>query len=160
MLAQQQTQLLSFLAAAVQDLVPDADVTIKLERPKMSAHGDIATNLAMQLARPARRNPRELAAEIVAHINRQPEANTLIEEATVAGPGFINFRLTHAAQHAVLDAIASQGTQFGQQPARQDKVMVEFVSANPTGPLHVGHARQAALGDTLCRLLATQGYSV
>ncbi|HLR13527.1 MAG TPA: arginine--tRNA ligase [Burkholderiaceae bacterium] len=160
MLAQQQTQLLSFLAAAVQDLVPDADVTIKLERPKMAAHGDIATNLAMQLARPARRNPRELAAEIVAHINRQPEANTLIEEATVAGPGFINFRLTHAAQHAVLDAIASQGTQFGQQPARQDKVMVEFVSANPTGPLHVGHARQAALGDTLCRLLATQGYSV
>lgn len=160
MLAQQQTQLISYLANAVNKLVPDADVDIRLERPKVAAHGDIATNVAMQLARPAKRNPRELAADIITHLEQQPDASGLIAEATVAGPGFINFKLTHAAQHAVLDLIRTQGEHFGHQPRHDKKVMVEFVSANPTGPLHVGHARQAALGDAICRLFSSQGFTV
>src|SRR5690625_7157034 len=102
MLVQQQKQLVSCLADAVGQLVPEAEVNIRLERPKVAAHGDIATNVAMQLARPAKRNPRELATAIVDHLKQQPEAAALVAEATVAGPGFINFRLTHAAQHAVL----------------------------------------------------------
>src|SRR5699024_3990789 len=89
-----------------------------------------------------------------------PGAAALIDSADVAGPGFINFKLTHAAHQAVLDVIQEQGERYGHQPARADKLMVEFVSANPTGPLHVGHARQAALGDSLCRIFASQGYTV
>lgn len=160
MLAEQQQQLIALLQSAVHALVPDATPTITLERPKVAAHGDVASNIAMQLAKPARRNPRELAQEIVAHVQANPDAQPLIASAEVAGPGFINFRLTTAAHQAVLHTIATQGVQYGYQPARTDKVLVEFVSANPTGPLHVGHARQAALGDAICRLFATQGFDV
>ena len=160
MLAEQQQQLISLIQTAVQQRVPDASPNIVLERPKVAAHGDIATNVAMQLARPARRNPRELAQEIVTAIMAQPEAANLIASAEIAGPGFINFRLTHAAQQAVLDVISQTGERYGYLPSQDEKVMVEFVSANPTGPLHVGHARQAALGDSLCRIFASQGREV
>lgn len=160
MLAGQQQQLISSIRAAVQQLMPDASPTVLLERPKIQAHGDIATNIAMQLARPARRNPRELAQEIVAILMEQDETTELIASAEVAGPGFINFHLTHSAQQAVLDVIQKTGSRYGHQPDQSTKVMVEFVSANPTGPLHVGHARQAALGDSLCRIFAAQGHTV
>lgn len=160
MLAGQQQQLISLIQAAVQQLVPDACPTILLERPKVAAHGDIASNVAMQLARPARRNPRELAQQIIDILIASPDAAALVSSAEVAGPGFINIRLTDAAQQAVLHVIQEQGQQYGHQPSRPDKVMVEFVSANPTGPLHVGHARQAALGDSLCRIFESQGYAV
>lgn len=160
MLLEQQQQLITLLQSAVSALVPDASPTITLERPKVAAHGDIASNVAMQLARPAKRNPRELAQQIVDHVMANTEAHTLIASADIAGPGFINFRLTHAAHQAVLTAIAEQKDQYGKQAARDDKVMVEFVSANPTGPLHVGHARQAALGDAICRLFSSQGHHV
>src|SRR5690554_3926762 len=160
MLAEQQKQLIWLIQTAVQHLVPDASPNIVLERPKIAAHGDIATNVAMQLARSARRNPRELAQEIVAAITAQPEGNSLIASAEVAGPGFINFRLTHTAQQAVLDVIRETGDRYGYLPSQGEKVMVEFVSANPTGPLHVGHARQAALGDSLCRIFSAQGRDV
>ena len=160
MLAEQQKQLIWLIQTAVQHLVPDASPNIVLERPKIAAHGDIATNVAMQLARSARRNPRELAQEIVAAITAQPEGNSLIASAEVAGPGFINFRLTNTAQQAVLDVIRETGDRYGYLPSQGEKVMVEFVSANPTGPLHVGHARQAALGDSLCRIFAAQGRDV
>src|SRR5690606_33417304 len=113
-----------------------------------------------QLAKAARRNPRELAGQIAQAIMAQPGASELIASAEVAGPGFINLRLTPGAHQAVLDAIRQEAEHFGTQPARNEKILVEFVSANPTGPLHVGHARQAALGDSLCRLLAAQGYDV
>ena len=160
MLAEQQHQLTHLITQAVQAVVPEATPTITLERPNVAAHGDVATNVAMQLARPARRNPRELAQAIVEHISQNPNSQTLIAHADVAGPGFINFRLTPAAHQAVLTAIAQQGDNFGKQPARDDKVLVEFVSANPTGPLHVGHARQAALGDAICHLFSSQGFEV
>lgn len=160
MLAEQQQQLILLIQNAVTQQLPDVSPTVSLERPKVAAHGDIATNVAMQLARTARRNPRELAQDIVAALMQQPDAASLIESAEVAGPGFINFRLAAAAQQAVLDVISQQGERFGWQPAQDKKVMVEFVSANPTGPLHVGHARQAALGDVLCRIFQAQGYDV
>src|SRR5690625_3243424 len=160
MLAEQQQQLILLIQNAVTQQLPDVSPTVSLERPKVAAHGDIATNVAMQLARTARRNPRELAQDIVAALMEQPDAASLIESAEVAGPGFINFRLAAAAQQAVLDVISQQGERFGWQPAQDKKVMVEFVSANPTRPLHVGHARQAALGDVLCRIFQAQGYDV
>lgn len=160
MLAEQQQQLIVLIENAVKQPLPDVSPTVTLERPKVAAHGDIATNVAMQLARTARRNPRELAQDIVDALMAQPEAKSLVASAEVAGPGFINFRLTAAAQQAVLNAITQQGERFGWLPAQDKKVMVEFVSANPTGPLHVGHARQAALGDSLCRIFEARGFDV
>ncbi|TFL09375.1 arginine--tRNA ligase [Pusillimonas caeni] len=160
MLSGQQQQLISLIRSAIEPIVPDASPAILLERPKVASHGDVATNIAMQLAKAARRNPRELAEQIVQALTAQPGAADLVASAEVAGPGFINLRLTAAAHQAVLDAIQKEGGRFGMQPARNEKMLVEFVSANPTGPLHVGHARQAALGDSLCRLLAAQGYDV
>jgi len=160
MLPGQQQQLISLIQAAVAQAVPDAQATVLLERPKVAAHGDIATNVAMQLAKPARRNPRELAQQIVDTLLAMPEAQELVGSAEVAGPGFINFRLTPAARQAVLHAILQEGANYGVKPRGNEKLLVEFVSANPTGPLHVGHARQAALGDALCRLFDAQGYDV
>ena len=160
MLAQQQNQLIALLKAAVQSILPEATPTITLERPNVAAHGDVATNVAMQLARPAKRNPRELAQGIVDFILADESAKTLIATAEIAGPGFINLRLTQAAHQAVLSHIFAEGAEFGNQASTNHKLMVEFVSANPTGPLHVGHARQAALGDALCRLFSSQGYAV
>ncbi|MDN5842023.1 MAG: arginine--tRNA ligase [Alcaligenaceae bacterium] len=160
MLPEHHVQLTSLIQSALAGILPDARPEITLERPKIAAHGDVATNVAMQLAKAARRNPRELAQQLVAAIGADPAAKALIQQAEIAGPGFINFRLTPQAHQAVLDAIAREAEHFGHRPANTDKVMVEFVSANPTGPLHVGHARQAALGDTICRLFAAQGAQV
>src|SRR5690606_18662083 len=160
MLPELQQHLLSLLQAAVHHILPEASPVIKLERPKQAGHGDIASNVAMQIAKPARRNPRELAQEIVAHVLANPAAAGLVESADVAGPGFITVRLTQAPHQQVLQVIATQGGQYGNATRRNEKVIVEFVSANPTGPLHVGHARQAALGDCVCRLLDAGGYDV
>ena len=160
MLPEQQSQLIARLQAAVSAILPQAQPTITLERPKVAAHGDVACNVAMQLAKPAGRNPRELAQEIVNALLADPAATALIASAEIAGPGFINFRLSAATQQAVLHAIGEQGERYGHVAPRQEKLMVEFVSANPTGPLHVGHARQAALGDSLCRVFSAQGYDV
>ena len=160
MLLEQQNTLISRIQAAVTAVLPDATPTILLERPKVAAHGDLATNVAMQLAKPAKRNPRELAQMILDALLADPLARNLIEQAELAGPGFINFRLTHSARIAVMASIAQQGEAFGRAPRKAQKVLVEFVSANPTGPLHVGHARQAALGDALCRLFDASGFEV
>jgi arginyl-tRNA synthetase len=160
MLLEQQKTLISRIEAAVAAVLPDATPTILLERPKVAAHGDLATNVAMQLAKPAKRNPRELAEAILAVLMADAQARSLIDQAELAGPGFINFRLTHSARTAVMASIAQQGQAFGRAPRKAQKVLVEFVSANPTGPLHVGHARQAALGDALCRLFDASGFEV
>lgn len=160
MLPGQQLQLISHIEAAVREVLPDSQQAIVLERPKVAAHGDIACNAAMQLAKAARRNPRELAQQIVERIQANPSVNEVITAIEIAGPGFINFRLAPAAHQAVLHAISAEGQDYGHVAPTGRKLMVEFVSANPTGPLHVGHARQAALGDALCRLFAAQGYDV
>jgi len=160
MLLEQQNTLISCLKKAVAGVLPETEPTIVLERPKVAAHGDLATNVAMQLAKPAKRNPRELAQAIVDALMGDPNATAIIAQAELAGPGFINFRLTHAARSAVLPLIAQLGDAYGRAPRKEQKVLVEFVSANPTGPLHVGHARQAALGDALCRLFDASGFNV
>nr|WKF58091.1 Arginine--tRNA ligase [Paraburkholderia busanensis] len=135
--------------------------TITLERPKVAAHGDVACNVAMQLAKPLRANPRQLAQQIVDALLAQPQAKGLIDAAEVAGPGFINLRLSAAAKQAVIAAVFAEGEAFGRSQRDAGKhVLIEFVSANPTGPLHVGHGRQAALGDALSNVLASQGWDV
>ncbi|AKQ57824.1 arginine--tRNA ligase [Bordetella hinzii] len=160
MLPEQQQHLISLLARAVAGILPEAQPDIQLERPKVAAHGDIATNVAMQLAKPAKRNPRELAQGIVDALLADPQARDLIDSAEIAGPGFINLRFTAQARQAVIATVAAQGEAYGRGPRRGEKVLVEFVSANPTGPLHVGHARQAALGDAICRLFDATGWDV
>ena len=140
-----------------------AGAAITVERPKQAAHGDLACNIAMQLAKPLKKNPRALAEAIIAALRADGAAALSIESAEIAGPGFINLRIAAAAKRRVIGEIFAQGAAFGRTPAAAGgagKLLVEFVSANPTGPLHVGHGRQAALGDALCHLFDTQGYAV
>jgi len=137
MLPEQSSQLIGVLQKVAQGLAPDVSPTLALERPKVAAHGDVATNLAMQLAKHVGRPPRELAQTIIDEVMADESFRTIVASAEVAGPGFINFRLSQAALVAVLDQVALSGDQFGIQKATKGKVLVEFVSANPTGPLHV-----------------------
>ncbi|WP_144111162.1 arginine--tRNA ligase [Paraburkholderia sp. BCC1886] len=134
---------------------------ITLERPKVAAHGDVACNVAMQLAKPLRANPRQLAQQIVDALLANPQAQGLVDSAEVAGPGFINLRLATAAKQSVIAAVLAGKEAFGRSSRDAGKhVLIEFVSANPTGPLHVGHGRQAALGDALANVLSSQGWDV
>ncbi|MBA4548082.1 arginine--tRNA ligase [Thermoactinomyces intermedius] len=131
---------------------------ILLEVPREKEHGDWATNLAMQLTKVARRNPREIAAKIVEHLDKEKNH---IEKIEIAGPGFINFFLDRSFLVDVLDEIDRQKEKYGYSPAgKNEKVNVEFCSANPTGSLHLGHARGSAVGDALCNLLEAAGYDV
>ena len=131
--------------------------TPQIEHTKDEKHGDLASNIAMVLAKAARKAPRDIAALI---IERLPE-NTVIERCEIAGPGFINFFLSQSTNLAVIEDALTQGSKFGCNNDGADKpVQVEFVSANPTGPLHVGHGRGAAIGDSLCRLLEASGWRV
>lgn len=153
-------ELLAALATAVDQVSPGSDVPAVFETPKQAAHGDYAVTAAMALARPLRRNPREVAQALVAALQAQPAVARWVQALEIAGPGFINLRLAPAAKQAVIDEVLRAGEAFGRQPPNGQRVMVEFVSANPTGPLHLGHARQAALGDALCSLFQTQGAEV
>ena len=145
------------LKAALKSVAPDQlEITILLERPKQANHGDFATNLALQLAKPLKRNPRELATLLLAEL----PPSKLIDKAEVAGAGFINFTLAADAKTAVVGEVLSKGADFGRGDKKSLKVLVEFVSANPTGPLHVGHGRGAAYGASLSDLLAFAGYEV
>jgi arginyl-tRNA synthetase len=148
------------LAAIVREQWPDAaGLPVQVERPREVAHGDYATNVALASAKLARRNPRELATNIAKAL--QSALPVLIESVDVAGPGFINVRLTPAARQRVVRDILAAGDDYGRSNARNgERVLVEFVSANPTGPLHVGHGRQAALGDAIGNLLEWQGANV
>lgn len=140
------------------DVIPaDHQVNIQFERTRQKEHGDFATNLAMTLAKPARRNPRELATLIVEAL---PD-DKLIIKVDIAGPGFINVFLAQDARYKVLNTVFAQGDSYGlAEPNSKQKIMVEFVSANPTGPLHVGHGRGAAYGDALARVLTAAGNTV
>lgn len=131
---------------------------IVLEVPKDKAHGDLATNAAMQLSRIAKKNPRQIAEELIGHLDY---AKAGIEQAEIAGPGFINFRLGKSYLYPVIEQVYSQGENYGRVNAGQgQRVQMEFVSANPTGSLHLGHARGAAVGDALCNVLDFAGYEV
>ncbi|MBC2729948.1 arginine--tRNA ligase [Thiobacillus sp.] len=150
-------QIALLIGEALETVAPDTPVSLEIERPKNPAHGDFSSNAAMQLARPLKKNPRELAQLILTELPKSP----LIAKAEIAGAGFINFHLTPAAWHGIVPQIRAAATQFGHADAGAGhKVLVEFVSANPTGPLHVGHGRQAALGDAICNLYAAQGWEV
>jgi len=163
MLAQQKQRITELFQAALAPLIAGTDLTptVTLERPRDPSHGDIACNLAMQLAKPLKKNPRELAQALVDGVLSQPGREELISSADIAGPGFINLRVAAAAKQAVVKTILAEGAQYGKSTAGAGKkVLVEFVSANPTGPLHVGHGRQGALGDAMSALLQSQGYDV
>ncbi|HEY8708443.1 MAG TPA: arginine--tRNA ligase [Burkholderiaceae bacterium] len=157
---QAQQDLIKALAAAIAEVAPQGNVAAAFESPKQAAHGDLACTAAMPLAKALKKNPREVAAALVDALNRQPAVQHWVEALEIAGPGFINLRLTAAAKQAVVGEVLAAADSFGRQPAKADRVLVEFVSANPTGPLHLGHARQAALGDAICNLFESQGWLV
>jgi arginyl-tRNA synthetase len=145
------------LVAGTGQAAPDAT----FETPKQASHGDLAVTAAMPLARALKKNPREIAAELVQRLQQQPAVQRWVAALEIAGPGFVNLRLAPAAKQAVVAEVLAGGAGYGTSAARQgERVMVEFVSANPTGPLHVGHGRNAALGDCICNLLASQGHAV
>lgn len=155
--------LTSLLEMALQTLITDGTlsedgaVSPQLDHTKDPSHGDLATNLAMVLAKRAGMPPRALADKIIAAL---PD-NTLIDKTEIAGPGFINFFISQATNTQAVSDVLNAGARYGHSNIGQDrKVQVEFVSANPTGPLHVGHGRGAAIGDALCRLLKATGWAV
>jgi arginyl-tRNA synthetase len=157
---QVQHELLVAFADALDETVPGHGLTAAFESPKQAAHGDLAITAAMPLAKRSKSAPRALAERLVAALQRQPAVQRWVSALEIAGPGFINLRLSPAAKQAVVAEVLAAGARYGMQPSNGQHVMVEFVSANPTGPLHLGHARQAALGDALCSLFATQGWQV
>jgi arginyl-tRNA synthetase len=163
MLAQQKQEIVALFQAALAPIVAGTDLipNIALERPRDPSHGDIACNIAMQLAKPLKTNPRELATRLVAALQADPNAQGLIASAEIAGPGFINLRVASAAKQSVARTVLQQGAAYGRgDGGAGHHVIIEFVSANPTGPLHVGHGRQAALGDALSSLFESQGHQV
>jgi arginyl-tRNA synthetase len=155
-----QKELLDALAGALEETAPGHGMAAAFESPKQAAHGDLAVTAAMALAKQARAAPRELAQRLVAALHRQSAVQRWVDAIEIAGPGFINLRLAPAAKQTVVAEVLQAADRFGLQLPNGQQVMVEFVSANPTGPLHLGHARQAALGDALCSLFATQGWQV
>jgi arginyl-tRNA synthetase len=169
MLTEHKRRLAGLLRAAAEQLIAASGAQVvlpevELERPRQAGHGDLASNLAMQLARPLKSAPRRIAEQLkdaVEALDRAPGAEPLIESLEIAGPGFINLRLRADARRAVVGRVLRDGAAFGRgERGAQRPVMVEFVSANPTGPLHVGHGRQGALGDALAALLEADGWRV
>ncbi|WP_435168251.1 arginine--tRNA ligase [Paenibacillus glycanilyticus] len=163
------TNVLEQMYEKVKEAIADAAVTgglaareelpaFVLEVPKDKAHGDLATNAAMQLTKLAKKNPRQIAETIIANLNGEKFG---IQSAEIAGPGFINFRMDKSYLYSVIGEITSAGDNYGRtNEGSGQRVEVEFVSANPTGNLHLGHARGAAVGDALCNVLDFAGYEV
>jgi len=153
-------ELLAGLATALDQRSPGAGEKAAFESPKVAAHGDFACTAAMQLAKPLKLNPRQLAETLRADLLAQPVYAQWVSDIDIAGPGFINIRLKPEAKQQIVREVLAAGGRFGMVEPNGQRLMVEFVSANPTGPLHVGHGRQAALGDAICSLYETQGWSV
>jgi len=163
MLASQKQEIAALFQAALAPVLEGSGIVphVVLERPRDPSHGDVACNIAMQLAKQLKMNPRELAQKVVDGVLANPAGKGLVESADIAGPGFINLRVAAFAKQAVVKVVLDQAAAFGRSNAGAGKkVIIEFVSANPTGPLHVGHGRQAALGDALSSLFESQGYDV
>jgi len=154
------TELLEALRLALDHLLPGAGANAAFESPKVAAHGDWATTAAMQLAKPLKQSPRQLAEKIRTLLLGHHAFQTWVDAVDIAGPGFINLVLKATAKQQVLHSVLMKASAYGTQATNGQRILVEFVSANPTGPLHVGHGRQAALGDALCNLFATQGWQV
>jgi arginyl-tRNA synthetase len=152
--------LLAALAGELDNLLPGAAAKAAFESPKVASHGDFASTAAMQLAKPLGKNPRQVAETLRETLLKTASFTRWVESIDIAGPGFLNIRLKAEAKQQVIREVLNAATHFGDQASLGKKMMVEFVSANPTGPLHVGHGRQAALGDTICNLYQTQGWDV
>jgi arginyl-tRNA synthetase len=157
---QAKQELLGGLAAGLEKLLPGAGGKAAFESPKVAAHGDFACTAAMQLAKALKQNPRQLAETLKAALLEMPAYQRWVEAIDIAGPGFLNIKLKPEAKQQVVREVLAAADAFGRQGANGRPMMVEFVSANPTGPLHVGHGRQAALGDAICNLYETQGWDV
>jgi len=153
-------ELLAALSQALDGLLPGSGNKAAFESPKVAAHGDFAVTAAMQLAKPLKLNPRQLGEQLRDALLAAPVYQQWVQDIEIAGPGFINIRLKPAAKQQIVREVLAAKEQFGFQADNGQRVLVEFVSANPTGPLHVGHGRQAALGDAICNLFATQGFNV
>ena len=157
------TPVAALLREALARIAPEAaDAEIVLELPRDPAHGDLACNIALQIGKRLKRNPRQIATALVEALRALPDfSGGLLESAEVAGPGFVNLRLSARAKQAVVGEVLRESACYGRAavPAA-GRVQIEFVSANPTGPLHVGHGRQAALGDAIAMLLESQGHAV
>jgi arginyl-tRNA synthetase len=153
-------ELLDALAQVLEKMSPGAAGKAAFESPKQAALGDLASTAAMQLAKPLKLNPRQLAENLRAELLLMPAYGRWVDAIDIAGPGFINIRLKPAAKQQIVREVLSQAQRFGSQATTDKRLLVEFVSANPTGPLHVGHGRQAALGDAICNLYQTQGWDV
>jgi arginyl-tRNA synthetase len=169
MLTEQKRRIAAAFEEAARALAAGSDDAVQaavaragavLERPRQPEHGDLACNLALQVAKPLKRAPREVAQALVDAVRASP-AGELIESAEIAGPGFVNLRLAASAKREAIRRVLTQGASYGRSDVGAGRpVVVEFVSANPTGPLHVGHGRQGALGDVVSSLLAAQGWRV
>jgi arginyl-tRNA synthetase len=149
------------LEEGARQLAPEAKIDIHVERPKNPEHGDLSSNVALQLSKLLSRNPREVAKEFVHHTARAVASSGITDSITIAGAGFLNVRLKPAAKLEAVRSALELGKAYGHaRSAKDGPVQVEFVSANPTGPLHVGHGRQGALGDAIAALLESQGWKV
>jgi arginyl-tRNA synthetase len=160
MLAEQRQAIAELLRQALAGLSASAPA-VELQRPKQPEHGDLSCPVALALARQLGRPARQIAEELAARVRALAPSAALLAAVEVAGPGFVNLRLTDAAKQQVALAVLQQRSRFGDGGDGEGRpVVVEFVSANPTGPLHLGHARQAALGDALANVLAARGWKV
>ena len=157
---QVQDDLLAALTTALEALSPGSGGKARFETPKVASHGDWAVTAAMQLAKPLGRNPRDVGEQLRQSLLTSKAGQQWLSAIEIAGPGFLNLRLTTAAKQQVVREVLDKTTQFGRLPDNGKRLLVEFVSANPTGPLHVGHGRQAALGDAICNLFQSQGWHV
>jgi len=157
---QVQDDLLAALTAALEALSPGSGSKARFETPKVASHGDWAVTAAMQLAKPLGRNPRDVGEQLRQSLLSSKAGQQWLSAIEIAGPGFLNLRLTPTAKQQVVREVLDKTTQFGRLPDNGKRLLVEFVSANPTGPLHVGHGRQAALGDAICNLFQSQGWHV
>ena len=152
------TELASIISSALDQILDDSStIDIHIERPKTLEHGDYSTNIALQLTKILKKNPREIAQLIIEKVGLDPS----IDRLEIAGPGFINFYLSSAGKSSIINSIFSQSTNYGHNlTGKNQKLQVEFVSANPTGPLHIGHGRGAAIGDSLARIMQANGWDV
>ncbi|MFM9999875.1 MAG: arginine--tRNA ligase [Burkholderiaceae bacterium] len=148
------------LAAVLEELSPGSAAKAQFESPKLASHGDLASTAAMQLAKALKTSPRQLAETLRAGMLARPAFVRWVDGIDIAGPGFLNIRLKAQAKQEIVREVLAAGVHFGRREATGQRLLVEFVSANPTGPLHVGHGRQAALGDAICNLAASQGWDV
>ena len=152
--------LFNALVACLEQLGNGLGAKAAFESPKMASHGDLAVTAALSLSKTLKTNPRELALRLKEALLQAPPFQEWVQSIDIAGPGFLNLTLKPSAKQAIVSEVLTASSRFGEKPKRASRVLVEFVSANPTGPLHVGHARQAALGDALCNLFETQGLNV